>query len=86
MIQRLTERASSLIDSVLVPFSSPFKLGIDLGNRYEAENNTANLAAARKPKRPPRFFFKSKYLIPYSSMKAKLQMTIDVKDIESGVS
>ena len=90
MIERMTQKASELVESILLPFSSPFNQNNaeNRKNRKEKDidmNNSLNILATRKPKRPPRFFFKSKYLIPYSSMKAKLQMTIDVRDIENGV-
>jgi hypothetical protein len=36
------------------------------------------------PKRPPRFFYRNKILVPFSELKAKLQLELDNQDIYKG--
>ena len=36
------------------------------------------------PKRPPRFFYRNKVLVPFSELKAKLQLELDNQDIYKG--
>ena len=87
ILKTVLAKAGRLMETVFVPFGKQFKLAENLElTRKQYQESTKGILDSRKPKRPPRFFFKSKYLIPYSSMKAKLQMTIDVKNIELGVS
>jgi hypothetical protein len=68
-------------------YTLPFANHIIPNQRLEAQNSDASklLVSGRRPSRHPRFFFKNKILIPYSSMKAQLQMIVDNKDIETGV-
>lgn len=87
ILKDILARAGGILETVFVPFGKQFKLAENLEmTKRQYQESTKGILNSRKPKRPPRFFFKSKYLIPYSSMKAKLQMTIDVKNIELGVS
>jgi hypothetical protein len=53
-------------------------------NRASAGDGSKSLISTRRPIRHPRFFFKNRILIPYSSLKAQLQMVVDNKDIEHG--
>ena len=86
LLKNILARAGGILETVFVPFGKQFKLAENLElTKRQYQESTKGILDARKPKRPPRFFFKSKYLIPYSSMKAKLQMTIDVRNIELGV-
>jgi hypothetical protein len=85
MLQSVFSKTSLMIKNVLVvPFRK--KAGNDedklpVGFNKESEE----ILAHRKPIRHPRFFFKNRILIPYSSLKAKLQMVVDNKDLEDGV-
>lgn len=89
-MQKVTTKATDLIHAVFIPFADPTKIknkkSQGNGDNLHIENDTSySILNGKKPKRPPRFFFKSTYLIPYSSIKAKLQMAIDSLDIEQGV-
>lgn len=90
-MQKLTTKASDIIQSIFIPFVDPMKLNNnkDKEDAFEdlkkKNDSSFGILNSRKAKRPPRFFFRSTYLIPYSSIKAKLQMAIDSKDIEQGV-
>jgi hypothetical protein len=85
VLQSIFSRASLMIKNLLVvPFRKQAGISDDrltVGFNKESEE----ILAHRKPVRHPRFFFKNKILIPYSSLKAKLQMVVDNKDLEEGV-
>ena len=73
LLKGVLHRVGSIIETVFVPFGKQLKLAENLElTRKQYQESTKGILDSRKPKRPPRFFFKSKYLIPYSSMKAKL--------------
>ena len=68
-------------------YALPFASHIIPADRIHSVGSDASkaLVSSRRPIRHPRFFFKNRILIPYSSMKAQLQMIVDNKDIETGV-
>ena len=66
-----------------VPFASQLMPPSSRG-RYSGEESKY-LITHRKPIRHPRFFFKNSILIPYSSLKAQLQMVVENTEIEKGV-
>lgn len=81
-LSQKTERIQDLLYQI--PFAAnlvrPYK------NSSLTSGDTAkHLINSTKPMRHPRFFFKNRILIPYSSLKAKLQMVVDNKDIENAV-
>lgn len=67
-------------------YSIPFAARWVPGRRQMEESGEVSrqLISERKPHRIPRFFFKNAILIPYSSLKARLQMVVDNKDIVEG--
>lgn len=67
-------------------YSIPFAGRWVPGKRLSEESGEASrqLLAQRKPHRIPRFFFKNAILIPYSSLKARLQMVVDNRDVIAG--
>lgn len=78
---------SSGVDRLLhVLYSIPFAGRWVPGKRLNEESGEASrqLLAQRKPHRIPRFFFKNAILIPYSSLKARLQMVVDNRDVIAG--
>ena len=76
-----------MAENLFAPFGKQLTLPSNLeGIKKHYLTSTVGILESKKPKRPPRFFYRSKFLVPYNSMKAKLQMSVDAKDIELGVS
>lgn len=86
--QSLMDLVSSKTEKLMSTlYALPFASRIIPPQRIQGQNSEASklLVNSRRPNRHPRFFFKNRILIPYSSMKAQLQMIVDNKDIENGV-
>lgn len=84
----IMDMVSSKTDKLLSTlYSLPFAAHIMPSDRGQLIMSEASktIVNSRRPLRHPRFFFKNRILIPYSSMKAQLQMVVDNKDIENGV-
>lgn len=81
MVSSKTDRLLTTLYSL--PFASHI-MPSDRGQHMISEASKS-IVNSRRPIRHPRFFFKNRILIPYSSMKAQLQMVVDNKDIENGV-
>ena len=81
LVSSKTEKIWSTLYTL--PFASHI-IPAHRGQNLSSEATKA-LVSSRRPIRHPRFFFKNRILIPYSSMKAQLQMIVDNKDIETGV-
>jgi hypothetical protein len=87
--QSLMDLVSSKTEKLMSTlYALPFASNIMAPHRSQNMSSDASklLVSTRRPNRHPRFFFKNRILIPYSSMKAQLQMIVDNKDIENGVS
>lgn len=81
LVSSKTEKLLSTLYAL--PFASNL-IPTQRGQNFSSEASKL-LVSSRRPNRHPRFFFKNRILIPYSSMKAQLQMIVDNKDIENGV-
>lgn len=96
LFESITKKVGRLIHTALIlPLATPFlpalvkerKLGLVGEGLTEEESalipdnrNEDNVV----PKRPPRFFYRNKILVPFSELKAKLQLILDNKDINKG--
>lgn len=62
-----------MAENLFAPFGKQLTLPQNLdGIKKHYLTSTVGILESKKPKRPPRFFYRSRFLVPYNSMKAKL--------------
>lgn len=76
---------TNMLGLVFLPFSSALRMQANQSRMLTREETSFEILKALEPKRPPRFFYRGKFLVEYSEMKAKLQLNVESRDIEKGV-
>jgi len=84
-IENTARKMGKVVGMILFPFKNPLSRNMRTARFEKPDSDSKQVISSKDPKRPPRFFYRGKYLIMYSTIKAKLQLNVDSKDIEEGV-